>query len=145
MTQNVDRQLEVMLEAFGEGSYHEAYRIWRELSALQDNQPIKLAWKELSTLQEVLPIDFKQVGQTIRKTAKTKTDALNAQLLQLLNSQTDLDELEIDELLEEWARADADDPRLPTNRILVQSRKRRQQEDHQYDFVLTFILHLKIK
>ena len=50
-----------------------------------------------------------------------------------------MDELEIDELLEEWARADADDPRLPTNRILVQSRKRRQQEDHQYDAVYQIV------
>ncbi|MFZ4828730.1 MAG: hypothetical protein ACOYLB_15375 [Phototrophicaceae bacterium] len=131
----IELRLTVMVEAYHEGNYHESQRIWRELSSAKDNQEVHEIWRELSQSDEAFPRDFKQVGQTIRKAAKAKTDVLAQQMTQVLSPQVAFDVDQADEILESWASADADDDRLATNRTLVTNRKRRLEEERQYHSV----------
>jgi len=132
----IERRLTVMVEAYRDGNYHESQRIWRELSSDKDSQQeVHEIWRELSQSDEAFPRDFKQVGQTIRKAAKAKTDVLAQQMTQVLSPQVAFDVDQADEILESWASADADDDRLATNRTLVTNRKRRLEEERQYHSV----------
>ena len=129
---NTELRLTVMVEAYRDENYHESHRIWRELSSAKDSQEVHEIWREISQSDETFPRDFKQFGKTIKKAAKGKTDDLVQQMAQVLKPDVAFDENQADEILEHWARADADDTRLATNRILVTNRKDRLEEERQY-------------